>query len=237
MKKCPGCKLEKPLNQYGKNKSRKDGLQRECKECCNKHNKKHWVTKKSPRLNENLKVGHKRCSGCKQELLLKDFKPGKGRFNVSSKCRVCFNKDWNKYQKRTGQNKKHNKQKRQTDPQWKLKQILRGRLLDALKRHTNGGKVNKHHSALTLLDCSIEEYKQYLENQFLNGMTWENHGEIWEIDHIKPCDSFDLTNINQQKECFNFKNTQPLFKTTQIAEDLGHIYHQGNRNKGNKFVA
>ena len=24
-------------------------------------------------------------------------------------------------------------------------------------------------------------------------MSWGNHGEIWEIDHIKPCASFDLT--------------------------------------------
>jgi hypothetical protein len=53
-------------------------------------------------------------------------------------------------------------------------------------------------------------------------MTWKNHGELWEIDHIKPCAAFDLTDINQQKECFNYINTQPLYKTD-------------NRSKGDTY--
>jgi hypothetical protein len=35
MKKCPTCKIEKSTNQFNKNKSRKDGLARECKSCVN----------------------------------------------------------------------------------------------------------------------------------------------------------------------------------------------------------
>lgn len=212
-KTCPTCKIEKTLENYNKNKNRKDGLQRECRECCHSHHNKHYHSKKSPRLKENLKEGHKICKGCNQELPLNNFKPGKGRFNVGSKCKPCFNKDWNEYQKKTGQNKNHNKIKRQTDPQFKLKTLLRGRLLDALKRHTKGGKVNKNHSALTLLGCSIDEYKIFLENQFKPDMTWENHGKLWEIDHIIPCSKFDLTNLEQQKQCFNYINTQPLYKS------------------------
>jgi hypothetical protein len=231
MKKCPTCKIEKSLDQFNKNKTRKDGLARECKSCVNEYGKKRYHIKDSPRLKENLKEGYKICSGCKQELSLNKFKPGKGRFNVGSKCRICFNKEWNKYQKKTGQNKAHNKRKRKTDPQWKLKTILRGRLLDALKRHTSGGKVNKTHSAISLLGCSIEEFKLYLEKQFLPEMTWENHGNIWEIDHIKPCSSFDLTNIKQQELCFHYTNQQPLFKTTKIAESYGYSDHIGNRDK------
>jgi hypothetical protein len=231
MKKCPTCKIEKSLDQFNKNKTRKDGLARECKSCVNEYDKKRYHIKDSPRLKENLKEGHKICCGCKQELPLNKFKPGKGRFNVGSKCRTCFNKEWNEYQKKTGQNKAHNKLKRKTDPQWKLKTILRGRLLDALKRHTSGGKVNKNHSAISLLGCSIEEFKLHLEKQFLPEMTWENHGNIWEIDHIKPCSSFNLTNIEQQELCFHYTNQQPLFKTTKIAESYGYSDHIGNRDK------
>jgi hypothetical protein len=219
---CPTCNKTKELTDFNKNKNRKDGYQRECRDCCHNHHNKHYHTKKSPRLKENIKEGHKICTSCKQELLLTEFKPGKGRFGVGANCKTCFNKKWNEYQKRTGQNKKHNKLKRQTDIQWKLKQILRGRYLDALKRHTSGGKVNKHHSAIDLLGCSIEFYKQYLEQQFKSDMTWKNHGILWEIDHIKPCAAFDLTDSKQQQECFNYLNTQPL-------------YYSDNRIKKDKY--
>jgi hypothetical protein len=222
-KLCPTCKQTKELTEFNKNKSRKDGYQRECRECCHTHQNKHYHTKKSPRLKENLKEGYKICTYCKQELLLIEFKPGKGRFGVNSNCKNCFNKKWNNYQKATGQNKKHNKLKRQTNPQWKLKANLRGRYLDALKRHTSGGKVNKYHSAIKLLGCDIEYYKQYLEQQFQYDMTWENHGKLWEIDHIKPCAAFDLTKEEEQKQCFNYTNTQPLYKSD-------------NRSKGDKYL-
>jgi len=220
---CPTCNKIKNLTEFNKNKTRKDGYQRECRVCDHNHHDKHYHTKKSPRLKETLKEGYKICSKCEEELELNIFKPTKqGRFGVNSVCKPCFNKNWNEYQRRTGQNKKHNKLKRQTDPQYKLKCNLRGRYLDAIKRHTSGGRVNKHHSSLELIGCEIEFYKQYLESLFKEDMTWLNHGGLWEIDHIRPCASFDLTNIEQQKECFNYKNTQPLYKSE-------------NRSKGDKY--
>ena len=74
----------------------------------------------------------------------------------------------------------------------------------------------------TLVGYTAEQLKQHLEKQFTSEMNWKNHGELWEIDHIKPCAVFDLTDVNQQKECFNYINTQPLYKTD-------------NRSKGDKF--
>lgn len=32
----------------------------------------------------------------------------------------------------------------------------------------------------------------------------------WHIDHNNPCNNFDLTNIEQQYLCFNWKNLRPL---------------------------
>jgi hypothetical protein len=65
-------------------------------------------------------------------------------------------------------------------------------------------------------------------------MNWGNHGVTWEIDHIKACSNFDLTKLEEQKQCFHYTNLQPLFKTTEIAEQYGYINEIGNRNKGNK---
>jgi hypothetical protein len=215
-KTCPTCKIEKTLESYNKNKNRKDGLQRECRECCHSHHNKHYHTKKSPRLKENLKENHKVCTSCNQELHFNMFNKQKGgRFGLSGECKTCLSIRNNQWRENGGKEweNKWVKNKKQTDPQFKLKALLRGRLLDALKRHTKGGKVNKNHSALTLLGCSIDEYKIFLENQFKPDMTWENHGKLWEIDHIIPCSKFDLTNLEQQKQCFNYINTQPLYKS------------------------
>jgi hypothetical protein len=224
-KLCPTCKQTKELTEFGNNKTRKDGYQRECRKCSHDSHNKHYRTKKSPRLKENLKEGHKVCSCCKQELLFNNFNKQKGgRFGISGECKICLSSR-NKIWKENGGKEWENnwtKIQRQTNPQWKLKQVLRCRYLDALKRHTSGGRVNKHHSAIELLGCSIEFYKQHLEQQFKPDMTWENHGELWEIDHIKPCAAFDLTDVNQQKECFNYINTQPL-------------YYSENRSKGDTY--
>lgn len=35
-----------------------------------------------------------------------------------------------------------------------------------------------------------EEFKNHIENLFLEGMSWDNHGE-WHIDHIIPVSRFD----------------------------------------------
>ena len=41
-------------------------------------------------------------------------------------------------------------------------------------------------------------------------MSWDNFDQI-EIDHIRPLNSFDLFDKEQQKISFNYRNTQPLW--------------------------
>lgn len=60
------------------------------------------------------------------------------------------------------------------------------------------------------LGCSVCEFKQHIEHQLKEGWTWDNWGSVWEIDHIKPCVKFDLTDPEQEKACFHFSNQRPL---------------------------
>ncbi len=43
-------------------------------------------------------------------------------------------------------------------------------------------------------------------------MSWSNHGtdELWTIDHAVPLSFFDLTNPEEFRLAFDWKNTQPL---------------------------
>jgi len=98
-------------------------------------------------------------------------------------------------------------QKRQADPYFRLCHNLRSRTLLAIK----AGRGVKESRTQELLGAPFDVVREHLVCQFKYGMTLENHGE-WEVHHIRPCHTFDLTDPVQQKECFNYKNLQPLWK-------------------------
>lgn len=95
-----------------------------------------------------------------------------------------------------------------TDPKFRLRQLLRGRIHDALACKD----VRKSKSTMILTGCDIVFLMGYLEARFKPGMTWKNHGTVWEIDHRIPCASYDLTDESHQRSCFHYSNLQPLFK-------------------------
>ncbi len=48
-------------------------------------------------------------------------------------------------------------------------------------------------------------------------MSLDNYGEL-HVDHIKPCASFDLSDPEQQRLCFNYKNLQPLWAADNLSK-------------------
>lgn len=107
------------------------------------------------------------------------------------------------------------RKRRRTDPEFKLLSNLRKRVWDSIVRDAG---AKKSASTSKLLGSTIPEFRAHLESQFRPGMTWENYGPVWHIDHIKPCAKFDLLDPAQQRECFNFKNQQPLFAVENLAK-------------------
>jgi len=75
-----------------------------------------------------------------------------------------------------------------------------------------------------LVDYTIDDLKNHLENQFKEGMSWDNYGK-WEIDHIIPVSAFNFNSPNdpQFKLCWALNNLQPLWK-------------RDNRTKTNKIT-
>jgi hypothetical protein len=126
---------------------------------------------------------------------------------------------WNSYVKNRYKN----------DPSFKLQMLIRHRINSAI---TKGYKRCK---SKELLGCEVSEAREYIESMFLPEMNWGNHGPVWELDHILPCASFDLTILEEQHKCFHFNNLQPLFKSTQIAESYGYKGYIGNREKGDNL--
>jgi hypothetical protein len=75
----------------------------------------------------------------------------------------------------------------------------------------------KKGKTMELVGCTTENVMKHLESKFTEGMTWENYGQ-WHIDHIKPCASFNLEDVEEQKKCFHWTNLQPLWAKDNLVK-------------------
>lgn len=97
------------------------------------------------------------------------------------------------------------------DPiEMRLKKQVRGRLKSKLQQKS-GIKT------IQLIGCSLNFLRSHLERQFKRGMTWQNYGSKWHIDHIIPLSKFNLRDPNQQMAACHYSNLQPLDAWTNCA--------------------
>lgn len=107
----------------------------------------------------------------------------------------------------------YQRKKRQNNINYRIINQLRCRVYKALRYKS------KHTNTMELIGCTIECLKQHLAQQFRPGMSWDNYGG-WHVDHIRPCASFDLTDPEQQKECFHYTNLQPLWAEENLRKGV-----------------
>lgn len=139
----------------------------------------------------------------------------KRQYHLKNRTALCAKvRQWqleNREKRRVTLQRWYQKQK-VTKSNYFLHQTLAARIWHALK-----ARVSKSAKTEQLLGCTIPKLKDHLQGQFRPGMTWDNYGE-WHIDHIRPCASFDLTDPEQQKACFNFTNLQPLWARENLSK-------------------
>jgi hypothetical protein len=134
-------------------------------------------------------------------------------FNHASAIKKrIFARQWSRKNiKRICQRIKH---RCRTDPAFKVLKNQRMRLWQVLKRNPKAG------TTLKLIGCTKEHLVRHLESKWKPGMNWSNYGlHGWHVDHIRPCDSFDLSDPKQQAECFHYTNLQPLWSFENWAKN------------------
>ena len=110
----------------------------------------------------------------------------------------------------------------QTNPEYRIKNVTRSRIRQAIKR---GFKTGRTLELLGVQDMKVVIL--HLQKKFQEGMSWDNYGE-WHIDHIIPCASFDLTKESEQKKCFHYTNLQPLWAKDNIHKGCKLNWKGGN---------
>jgi len=208
-KKCSTCKEIKFLFGFNKNISSCNGFCNECKDCYKKRietNKK--INSEREYTNEELNSKTKKCSICGEIKFLFRFNKDMSTYDgFKTRCKDCINE--------------YNKKKYHTNSSYKITKILRRRIRDSIKSQ----KTSKCGHTEKLLGCFFKEAHEYIESLFLEGMIWDNHGYgpgKWNIDHIIPLSSFDLTKEENQRKAFHYTNLQPL-------------WHEDNMEKGDSL--
>jgi hypothetical protein len=176
------------------------------------------------------------CIGCNEKLDQCNFRSytHKGRLVIKGKCKKCENERMKNYYARKNQDiKKQRKEFHKENPNNRKNQIEKlfkkrptFKILRSISRRIRKS-INDIKNWKSIIDFNEETLKEWLEYNFLIdwdlGMTLENHGTVWEIDHVKPISSFDLTKKNEQKLAFSWKNTVP-----RLCSD--------NKKKSNKIM-
>ncbi len=232
-KTCTKCKEKLNFNCFYKDISHNDNLSSSCKKCRKEHhqqnkekiakqrqkiyyrNRDKILKKRRKQYQKNNEKELERCRKYRKNNphVHKEYEQRNAE-KIAKRKKIYYQKNKEKIKLKEKNYYKNNKEiknkyarnRRKIDLNFKIRCNLGSRITKVIK-----GKYKSAHT-MELLGCNIEDFKSHIESQFTVGMTWENYGfKGWHIDHIIPCDSFDLTNESQQRICFNYKNLQPLW--------------------------
>lgn len=105
----------------------------------------------------------------------------------------------------------YQKNRRKTDVLYRLSRSVCSLIRIALLSQEYTKKSRTHE----ILGCSFEFFKNYIEQRFLDGMTWENRSE-WHLDHIIPVSS--ATTEKEILKLNHYTNFRPLWAEENIAK-------------------
>lgn len=190
-KPCRVCQQQKPLLEFNKDKSKKDGLQSICRSCKHLKDKEYSLLHKDT-INERCRQWRK-----------KEENKQRQRDNI---------KRW----KELNPERYKELQKRG----WKRSYEKRGwykNLFVSIKRALKNGLPSK--KIFERLGYSPDDLRKHLESKFKDGMTWDNHGE-WHIDHIIPQSWLPFNSIEDDNflKCWSLDNLQPLWAKDNISK-------------------
>jgi hypothetical protein len=204
-KTCKTCKANKPLLDFDFHITCKFGRRSECKDCIAEWHRSHRLANLDTYLERQRKYDEEN----KEQIAA--YHKEWYQENID-KIRLAHRLYARSHRKEWLAN---HKRRMKEDPDYNIRCSLRRAFWFCVKGMSNPGHV------LELLCCSVEFFRDYMAAKFKQGMTWANHGE-WEIDHIRPLSSFNMTIDEDRKKAWHYTNMQPLWV-------------EENRSKGCKY--
>lgn len=207
---CTLCNVEKPYSEFGNNRTTSDGKGSHCKPCRVSYNNTPERKARRDELNaayvlsEEQKAERERRAEVKaRRKELRNVERQKSY--DASPDRKAKRAQYARSEAGKASRRRYDNKKYHSNVAHRLKVITSVQVRIALSG--NKGWV----STFATLGYSPEQMKTHLESLFVDGMTWENYGRAWQIDHIIPVASFDQSNPDFIKECWKLDNLRPLW--------------------------
>ena len=195
--------------------------------------KKDGIKRRERAKNETPKEGFKYCSSCNVQRPLTEFINSEG--NEYKGCNKCRENDMRYYETHKEQKKEEMKQYYIDNAEKiklrkkvfyqdhkdeileqnraRYKNDIQFRLAGSLRRRVRTFLGSGEYYS-DLLACPLPVLEKWFEFNFAlypdYGMTWENYGTVWHIDHVVPCSYYNMESEQDVLICFNWKNLAPL---------------------------
>jgi hypothetical protein len=216
-KVCSKCKEDKDFCEFQKNSHSKDGYRSECSLCSKKNKElilKEKIKEYSKKFREKNRINLSQKQKIyyynnidKENIRSKKFRE-KNKSNNPHNCLKTEKEIRDKRLEWIKNNREINKEKRKikynNNILYRLSQNVRSRLNNYLKKNN----ITKQNKTFDIVGCSPNSLKEFIQKQFVDGMSWENRNE-WHLDHIIP-----LCSAKTEEELYNlchYTNLQPLW--------------------------
>jgi len=199
MKRCYKCKETKPLTAFSKDISTKDKLVNKCKDCSNAHNTKYFRKNRIARLMYSRNYTQ----------MAKDSISAKKKEYYRNNKEVLKAKSKDFFQKNKRLYSEYQRNRRRNDNQYRLRCNFSSYLSRALKGKKMGVGWEK------TLGYTLNDLISHLESLFRKGMSWENYGKHWDVDHKRPISWFSEKEF---LDGWKLSNLQPLESSTNSAK-------------------
>ena len=195
---CRACERELPIESFPTDKRKKYCKSYRCKDCKRSYTQSYWRIE-SVKQRESLRR--------KTDPKYIDARKNRQRIYRSPRNVAPEVKERRNKQKR---------ENRANSPMLRVHESMSARMRHDLKSGKCGNSLND--VMIHVLGYDFVKLKNHLEKKFKEGMSWDNYGSVWHIDHVIPATVFNFQSIYDYdfQRCWSLKNIQPLWSEDNL---------------------